>query len=781
MLYTIHQLLFVSLIVGVAAAIIVWMVHRSRMLDLFRRKRTEVDAMLAWRAVEHENALVAAHESLRVSNEQRREAELRLQRISAETTARVGQYDETIANLHRNLRTHQDKLRDAQRRADGGDEVATSERRTREVTELRLDEARSKIEAHEAELDRLRRAIRGSDSETMMMLEQQVLELTETQRERDVRLKTALAAVGDRDALERRLVETQERLRGVERELSSAHTEATRMRVAHQAKSAVFEGRIRDCEREVEFAEARIDDVATEQATAHRAERDALQAKIKEGHRQLRIAREHIDERDEELDRLEEEIEVLRASAGAGGSEEERASRADLERRVEEGEAELAGLREALVDAQAQAEAVQSAAVEAQAALEAALEAGREELEALRGREDASEAMAASEPAAQDHGATQEMVEVRAALERVQAENERLEDELAEARAEILTAQALPLGGGCVDADALQEQLSESRTRIAELEAAAVLRAEVEQAAREVEQQGHASMEQALISAIDDLNVERDRAVELAQRLAASEAARADDTRGEALVRMEAQLTEAQRRLEEAGTLAQENLSADDEKLASWQLRIQDYEAQLRQMGEQMALQMGALNDLEGQLARAQTEQRAAQARAVEAAAEAAEATREQATLQAERAALTLELSKVREQCSAAQQGTGAEPSVDDRGEKLANRDQEREIQELRGQLERANQRIQAVTLLSEQEFDPHTADELQLIAGIGPVLERRLRDGGITSYRELALLDEAAIEELSGPLRSLRNRMRREHWIVQAKKLHLAKHGEEV
>ena len=100
---------------------------------------------------------------------------------------------------------------------------------------------------------------------------------------------------------------------------------------------------------------------------------------------------------------------------------------------------------------------------------------------------------------------------------------------------------------------------------------------------------------------------------------------------------------------------------------------------------------------------------------------------------------------------------------------------------DLREAVRRANERIRAVSLLSEDEFSPDTPDDLKVISGIGPVLERKLHEGGLLSYRDLALLDEAALDALSGPLRPLRNRIRREHWVVQAKKLHLAKHGEEL
>ncbi|MCA9637117.1 MAG: hypothetical protein KC420_13915, partial [Myxococcales bacterium] len=270
MLYTVHQLLFVSLIIAIASAIITWMLNRNRTLRLLTRQRTELDARLAWRAVEHENTLIAANESLRVSNEARRDAEMRLEQLRGEIGQRIAQYDDTIANLHRNLRNHQDRLRDAQRRADGGDERLAGESRLREVAELRLRELQEKHSAAEAEVIRLKSALRGSGHETMLELEKQVRELSESNRELEVRLKTAQAAVGDRTGLERRIVEAQDQARALEGELGATRGELSRLRVAHQAKVAVLEGRIRDFEKEIEFAEARIDQVVAEQAAAHK-------------------------------------------------------------------------------------------------------------------------------------------------------------------------------------------------------------------------------------------------------------------------------------------------------------------------------------------------------------------------------------------------------------------------------------------------------------------------------------------------------------------------------
>src|SRR5690606_10457453 len=100
-------------------------------------------------------------------------------------------------------------------------------------------------------------------------------------------------------------------------ELSGTHNELSRLRVAHQAKIAVLEGRVRDYEKELDFAEARLDQTVAEQTQAHQAAMVTLQGQLQDARRQLAIAREQIDERDEDLDRLEGELEALRDAAAA--------------------------------------------------------------------------------------------------------------------------------------------------------------------------------------------------------------------------------------------------------------------------------------------------------------------------------------------------------------------------------------------------------------------------------------------------------------------------------
>lgn len=69
-------------------------------------------------------------------------------------------------------------------------------------------------------------------------------------------------------------------------------------------------------------------------------------------------------------------------------------------------------------------------------------------------------------------------------------------------------------------------------------------------------------------------------------------------------------------------------------------------------------------------------------------------------------------------------------------------------------------------------------ADDLRRITGVGPALEHALRSEGITTYRELALLDEQAIRELGDRRPRLVNRLRRDDWVAQARRLHQDVHG---
>ncbi len=61
--------------------------------------------------------------------------------------------------------------------------------------------------------------------------------------------------------------------------------------------------------------------------------------------------------------------------------------------------------------------------------------------------------------------------------------------------------------------------------------------------------------------------------------------------------------------------------------------------------------------------------------------------------------------------------------------------------------------------------------DDLSLLSGVGPVLEKKLREAGITTFRQIAELTPEQAKELDEKL-NLRGRIEREDWIEQAREL---------
>jgi predicted flap endonuclease-1-like 5' DNA nuclease len=72
----------------------------------------------------------------------------------------------------------------------------------------------------------------------------------------------------------------------------------------------------------------------------------------------------------------------------------------------------------------------------------------------------------------------------------------------------------------------------------------------------------------------------------------------------------------------------------------------------------------------------------------------------------------------------------------------------------------------------------PGTPDDLKLIVGVGPVIERMLYQSGIASYRQIARLSEREIDAIDARLAEFPGRIRRDGWVTQARTLHAAKYG---
>lgn len=73
----------------------------------------------------------------------------------------------------------------------------------------------------------------------------------------------------------------------------------------------------------------------------------------------------------------------------------------------------------------------------------------------------------------------------------------------------------------------------------------------------------------------------------------------------------------------------------------------------------------------------------------------------------------------------------------------------------------------------------PGAPDDLKLIVGVGPVLERMLQQLGIATYRQIARWSERDIDEFDARLPEFHGRIRRDGWVTQARALHQSKYGE--
>jgi len=71
--------------------------------------------------------------------------------------------------------------------------------------------------------------------------------------------------------------------------------------------------------------------------------------------------------------------------------------------------------------------------------------------------------------------------------------------------------------------------------------------------------------------------------------------------------------------------------------------------------------------------------------------------------------------------------------------------------------------------------------DDLKEIVGVGPVLERLLHRHGVRTFRQVALWSPADIRRIDAFLHEFHGRIRRDHWVRQARVLHRQRHGESL
>lgn len=71
--------------------------------------------------------------------------------------------------------------------------------------------------------------------------------------------------------------------------------------------------------------------------------------------------------------------------------------------------------------------------------------------------------------------------------------------------------------------------------------------------------------------------------------------------------------------------------------------------------------------------------------------------------------------------------------------------------------------------------------DDLKRIFGIGPVIENKLAELDITTYRQIAMLTAEDMEVVSEHINYFPGRIERDGWLESARMLHQEKYGEEL
>ena len=69
--------------------------------------------------------------------------------------------------------------------------------------------------------------------------------------------------------------------------------------------------------------------------------------------------------------------------------------------------------------------------------------------------------------------------------------------------------------------------------------------------------------------------------------------------------------------------------------------------------------------------------------------------------------------------------------------------------------------------------------DDLKLIVGIGPVLERMLHSQGISNFRQIARWTDRDVADFDARFPEFPGRIVRDQWVTQARALHLSKYGD--
>ena len=83
--------------------------------------------------------------------------------------------------------------------------------------------------------------------------------------------------------------------------------------------------------------------------------------------------------------------------------------------------------------------------------------------------------------------------------------------------------------------------------------------------------------------------------------------------------------------------------------------------------------------------------------------------------------------------------------------------------------------------VVNDSEVAENDTDDLKLIKGVGPVIEKTLNGLGIYRFNQIAEMSELDIDRVAQQLKGFRSRIYREDWVGQARNLQLQKNNDLV
>ncbi len=86
---------------------------------------------------------------------------------------------------------------------------------------------------------------------------------------------------------------------------------------------------------------------------------------------------------------------------------------------------------------------------------------------------------------------------------------------------------------------------------------------------------------------------------------------------------------------------------------------------------------------------------------------------------------------------------------------------------------------MEADVLVNDSELADDDTDDLKLIKGVGPVIEKTLNGLGIFRFNQIAEMSEYDIDRVAQSLKGFRSRIYREDWVGQARSLQYQKNND--